>query len=57
MYNEKGFMKAFEMDFYYIQYCQYLISSHKNYTITNLANHIQRVSHYQINRPTKKILI
>lgn len=43
------------MDFDYIKYCQYLRSSHKNYTITNLANHIQRVSHDQINRYLKNL--
>ena len=26
------------MNFDYIKYCQYLISSHKNYTLTNLAD-------------------
>ena len=38
------------MDFNYLKYCQYLISSHKNYTLTNLANHLEQVSHDQINR-------
>ena len=42
------------MDFDYIQYCQYLISSQKNHTITNLANHLQKVSHDLINRPIQK---
>ncbi len=32
-----------------INYCQYLLSSQKNYTITNLANHLQTFSHDVIN--------
>lgn len=36
-----------------IDYCQYLISSQINYTITNLAEHLQRVSHDVINRYLK----
>ena len=32
-----------------IDYCQYLMSSQKNYTITNLANHLQTFSHDVIN--------
>ncbi len=42
------------MDFNYIKYCQYLISSQKNYTLTNLAKHLEQVSHDQINRPIQK---
>ena len=42
------------MNFNYIKYCEYLIISHKNYTLTNLADHLQEISHDQINRPTKK---
>lgn len=38
------------MEFSYLNYCQYLLSSQKNYTITNLANHIQKISHDTINR-------
>jgi len=38
------------MDFNYIKYCQYLISSQENYTLTNLAEHLEKVSHDQINR-------
>ncbi|NES71829.1 MAG: hypothetical protein F6K24_44815 [Okeania sp. SIO2D1] len=43
------------MEFNYIKYCQYLISSQKNYTITNLADHLEKVSHDQINRYLKNI--
>lgn len=43
------------MDFNYIKYCQYLISSQKNYTLTNLANHLEQVSHDKINRYLKNI--
>ena len=38
------------MVFSYLNYCQYLLSSQTNYTITNLANHLQGLSHDQINR-------
>lgn len=38
------------MEFSYLDYCQYLLSSQTNYTITNLANHIQGISHDTINR-------
>ena len=38
------------MEFSYLNYCQYLLSSQTNYTITNLANHLQGVSHDTINR-------
>lgn len=48
-------MNILEMDFNYIQYCQYLISSQKNYTLTNLANHLKKVSHDTINRYLKSI--
>ncbi|PZV16532.1 MAG: transposase, partial [Pseudanabaena sp.] len=33
-----------------LDYCQYLLSSQINYTITNLAEHIEGYSHDQINR-------
>ncbi|NEP78767.1 MAG: hypothetical protein F6K39_11680 [Okeania sp. SIO3B3] len=46
---------TFEMDFNYIKYCQYLIISHKNYTITNLANHLEKVSHETINNYLKNV--
>lgn len=32
-----------------LDYCQYLLSSQKNYTLTNLANHLQTFSHDVIN--------
>ena len=37
-----------------LDYCQYLLSSQVNYTITNLANHIKSVSHDKINRYLKQ---
>lgn len=33
-----------------LDYCQYLLSSQINYTITNLAEHLKTVSHDRINR-------
>ena len=45
----------FFREFNYIKYCQYLISSQKNYTITNLADHLEKVSHDQINPYLKNI--
>jgi hypothetical protein len=36
-----------------LDYCQYLISSQINYTITNLAEHLQKWSHDVINRYLK----
>ena len=41
------------MNFNYINYCQYLLNSHINYTLTNLANHLGEISHDQINRYLK----
>ena len=38
------------MKFSKIDYCQYLLSSQVNYTITNLADHKEEYSHDQINR-------
>ena len=38
------------MIFTKLNYCQYLLSSEINYTLTNLAEHLQTVSHDQINR-------
>ena len=38
------------MRFSKLDYCQYLLSSQINYTLTNLAEHLQTVSHDQINR-------
>ncbi|NEO00786.1 MAG: transposase [Moorea sp. SIO3I7] len=36
-----------------LDYCQYLLSSQNNYTITNLAEHLPKLSHDQINRYLK----
>ena len=38
------------MRFTKLDYCQYLLSSPINYTVTNLADHIDGVSHDRINR-------
>ena len=38
------------MSFNYEDYCQYLLSSKTNYTLTNLAEHLQKFSHDTINR-------
>jgi hypothetical protein len=38
------------MRFTKLDYCQYLLSSQINYTLTNLAEHLQLVSHDKINR-------
>ena len=38
------------MSFSQLDYCQYLLSSQVNYTLTNLAEHLQRWSHDTINR-------
>lgn len=38
------------MRFTKFNYCQYLLSSKINYTITNLAEHLETISHAQINR-------
>jgi hypothetical protein len=37
-----------------LDYCQYLLGSQINYTITNLAEHLQTVSHDSINRYLKR---
>ncbi len=37
-----------------LDYCQYLLSSQINYTITNLSEHVADVSHDKINRYLKK---
>ncbi|PSB02526.1 IS701 family transposase [Merismopedia glauca] len=42
------------MEFHYLKYCQYLLSSQTNYTLTNLANHLQEFSHDTINRYLSK---
>ena len=38
------------MRFTKLNYCQYLLSSQINYTITNLADHLEATTHAQINR-------
>lgn len=38
------------MSFTKLDYCQYLLSSPINYTVSNLANHLEGVSHDRINR-------
>lgn len=38
------------MRFTKLNYCQYLLSSQINYTLTNLANHVETISHDLINR-------
>ena len=38
------------MSFSKLDYCQYLLSSQVNYTLTHLADHLQRFSHDTINR-------
>jgi hypothetical protein len=42
MYQEKSFSK--------LDYCQFLISSQINYTLTHLAEHLKKFSHDTINR-------
>jgi hypothetical protein len=38
------------MGFTKLDYCQYLLSSQVNYTLTNLAEHLEQTSHDPINR-------
>lgn len=38
------------MRFTKINYCQYLLSRQINYTLTNLAEHLESISHDKINR-------
>lgn len=42
------------MSFSKLDYCQYLLSSQINYTLTNLADHLQHLSHDAINRYLKE---
>jgi len=42
------------MSFNQLDYCQYLLSSQTNYTLTNLSKHLQDFSHDTINRYLKK---
>jgi len=37
------------MRFTKLDYCQYLLSSQINYTLTNLAEHLEQISHDKIN--------
>ena len=37
------------MNFNFVDYSQYLLKSHTNFTITNLANHLENISHDTIN--------
>ena len=41
------------MSFTKLDYCQYLLSSQINYTLTNMADHLQKWSHDTINRYLK----
>ncbi len=41
------------MSFTKLDYCQYLLSSQINYTLTNMANHLKSWSHDTINRYLK----
>lgn len=41
------------MKFTKLDYCQYLLSSQINYTITNLAQHLENISHDKINNYLK----
>ena len=38
------------MNFNFVVTRQYLLKSHTNFTITNLANHLKYISHDTINR-------
>jgi hypothetical protein len=42
------------MKFTKLDYCQYLLSSQINYTITNLAEHLENISHDKINNYLKQ---
>ncbi len=37
------------MSFNHVDYCQYLLSNQTNYTLTNLASHLENFSHDRIN--------
>ncbi len=41
------------MRFTKLNYCQYLLSNQINYTLTNLAEHLEQISHDKINRYLK----
>lgn len=40
-----------------IDYCQFLLSSHKNYTLTHYAAHVEGLSHDRINRYLSEIRV
>ncbi len=42
------------MSFSQLDYCQYLLSSQTNYTLTNLSKHLQKFSHDTINSYLRK---
>ncbi len=42
------------MKFTKLDYCQYLLSSEINFTLTNLAEHLENISHDKINYYLKK---
>jgi hypothetical protein len=42
------------MRFSKLDYCQYLLSSSINYTLTHLADHVETVSHDLINRSLRR---
>jgi hypothetical protein len=41
------------MSFNHVDYCQYLLSSQTNYTLTNLASDLENFSHDKINYSLK----
>jgi hypothetical protein len=43
-------MKGKEQTVTHLDYCQYLLSSQINYTLTNFADHTDKFSHDTINR-------
>lgn len=45
------------MELNYLYYCQYLLSSQSNYTLTNLAKHTEEFSHDRINRYLKSEIL
>ena len=45
-----GLYQLKNMNFNFFDYCQYLLKSHTNFTITNLANHLENIIHDTINR-------
>lgn len=52
--NRGGIKKSRSaMIFTKLNYCQYLLSSQINYTLTNLADHLEQISHDKINRYLK----